>query len=57
MPGYLFIFFSIVALGFLIYSLTHLKKLKINITHPRIIVELLLFIIFMAAGVLLILKH
>ena len=35
---YLLLGIGLVALIFLIYSLTHQEKLKIPITHPRIIV-------------------
>ena len=34
---------SLVPLAFLVYSLTHLKKLGIRPSHPRIIVEAALF--------------
>ncbi len=49
---YLLLGIGLVALIFLIYSLTHLEKLKIPITHPRIIVELILFLLFTLWGIL-----
>ena len=51
--GKFFVFSGLVALGFLIYSLTHLKKLNIKISHPRVIVEFILVVIFMIIGFLL----
>jgi len=57
MIGYFLIVSSLIALGFLIYTLFHLKQLNISYTHPRVIVELLLFIIFMISGIFFILKR
>ena len=47
---------ALIALAFLIYSLLNLKRLNITCTHPRVIVELFLFLGFTIAGVLLWLK-
>jgi len=57
MAGLIFVLFGLVALGFLIYSIFHLKKLNITISHPRVIVEFILFLIFLTIGILLILNH
>jgi hypothetical protein len=40
------IFFALafIPLGFLAYTLTHMNRLGIKITHPRVIVELLIFL-------------
>jgi len=49
------IFFALafIPLGFLAYTLTHLNRLGIKITHPRIIVELLIFLGLVLAGVMI----
>jgi hypothetical protein len=44
---------SLVPLGFLIYTLTNLKELKIPVTHPRVIVELSSFLLLFLTGFLL----
>ena len=49
----LFFAFALVALLFLLYSLFNMRKLRIHILHPRIIVELSLFIIFLVLGFVL----
>jgi hypothetical protein len=46
-------FDALVALGFLIYSLGHLKKLGITWRHPRVLVEGALFLVFALAALLL----
>lgn len=46
----LFILLSFIPLGFLIYTLFHLEDLQIKITHPRVIVETLFFLILGAVG-------
>ena len=43
---------SIVPLLFLIYTLTHLDKLGIELKHPRIIVELLILVGMLVIGFL-----
>jgi len=42
---YLFSLISVVALVFLIYTLLNLDSLGISITHPRVLVELGIFLI------------
>jgi len=49
----IFIIFSLIALGFLLYTLMNLDALGIPVTHPRVIVELSLFLAFLVIGVLL----
>ena len=51
--GNILIVLSIIPLGFLIYSLMNLEKLGITLTHPRVIVELTLFLILLFARILL----
>jgi hypothetical protein len=48
--GCFLIFLSLVALGFLVYTLTHLTELKITIFHPRVLIEFGLFAVFMVLG-------
>lgn len=48
--GNLLILISFIPLGFLIYTILHLKDLNIKITHPRVIVEATLFLIIGAIG-------
>jgi hypothetical protein len=49
--GTFFLLFSIVPLGFLIYTLLNLQELQISVFHPRVIVELSLFVLFALFGV------
>jgi hypothetical protein len=49
----IFIIFSLIALGFLLYTLIKLDELGISVTHPRVIVEFSLFLAFLVIGVLL----
>ena len=49
--AYFFLFSSLVALSFLIYTLLHLKQLEIEWTHPRVWVEAVLFIAFLILGI------
>jgi hypothetical protein len=51
----IFIILSLVALGFLLYSLINLDALEMTVTHPRVIVEFSLFLAFLLIGILL--KH
>ena len=51
--GNFLLILSIVSLGFLVYTLVNLDRLEITITHPRVIVELILFLVFLIIGVLL----
>lgn len=51
--GNILIVLSVIPLGFLIYSLMNLEMLGITLTHPRVIVELTLFLILLFAGILL----
>lgn len=44
---------SVVPLLFLLYTMTHLEKLGIDIKHPRVIVELLIFIGLFVIGLVL----
>ena len=48
--------FSLVPLGFLIYTLINLEKLRITWTHPRVIVELMIFLVLFALGLRFTLK-
>ena len=50
--GNILIVLSVIPLGFLIYSLMNLQKLEITLTHPRVIVELTLFLILLLVGIL-----
>ena len=54
--GYFLITCGLIALAFLLYSLSHLKELNISIYHPRVLVELILFLCFVAIGLYLILR-
>lgn len=54
--GILLVMLSLVPLGFLVYTLTHLDVLNISVSHPRVIVELSLFIFGLFAGIILIVK-
>jgi hypothetical protein len=45
--------FSLVALGFLAYTLLNLKNLGVPSTHPRVIVEFSLFVTFLVAALVL----
>ncbi len=53
MLGYVFMAFSAIPLGFLIYTLTRLGKLGITIMHPRVVAELILFLSFLLIGSIL----
>jgi hypothetical protein len=48
------IFFALafIPLGFLAYTLINMNRLGIKITHPRVIVELLIFLGLVLAGVM-----
>jgi hypothetical protein len=54
--GYAFFSCSIIALGFLSYSILNMQKLNITLFHPRIIVEFTLFFIFIILGIIFIRK-
>jgi hypothetical protein len=41
---------SLVPLGFLIYTLLNLGRLRITLAHPRVIVELLIFLVLLFLG-------
>jgi len=49
--GVVFLLLSFVPLGFLIYTLLNLQILQISIIHPRVIVELSLFILIALVGI------
>jgi len=49
----IFMILSLVPSGFMIYTLTSLEELKITISHPRVIVELSIFLILLLTGFLL----
>jgi hypothetical protein len=49
----IFIILSLIALGFLLYTLIQLDELEIAITHPRVMVEFSLFLSFLLIGILL----
>ena len=44
---------SFVALTFLIYTLVNLDTLQISVTHPRVLVELTIFVVFLVVGLYL----
>ncbi|MCB9223456.1 MAG: hypothetical protein H6582_04700 [Crocinitomicaceae bacterium] len=54
---YLFLVAAVIALCFLLYSLHNRERLGIGITHPRILVEGVLFVVFMAIAISMILKR
>ena len=54
--AFILILLSLIPLTFLIYTLTNLQKLNISIFHPRIFVELIIFIIMLISGLLIIKK-
>ena len=47
---------SLVPLGFLVYTVLNLERLRITLAHPRVIVELLIFLALLALGLRLTLK-
>jgi len=49
----IFIILSLIAFGFLLYTLINLDRLEITVTHPRVIVEISLFLAFLLIGILL----
>jgi hypothetical protein len=49
----IFIILSLIALGFLLYTLINLDKLEITVTHPRVIVEFSLFLAFLLIAIFL----
>lgn len=51
MLTYLYLLIGIIAGGFLVYSILNMEALGISLTHPRILAELILFIIFTFLGV------
>ncbi|KXH77337.1 MAG: hypothetical protein AM326_05220 [Candidatus Thorarchaeota archaeon SMTZ-45] len=51
--GLTLIVLSIIPLVFLVYTIKHLERLGITIQHPRVIVELLIFISLLGIGLIL----
>jgi hypothetical protein len=51
--GITLLILSLIPLLFLLYTVTHLEKLGIDIKHPRVIVELLIFIGLLVIGIFL----
>ena len=49
--GVILLLLSFVPLGFFIYTLLNLQTLQISIIHPRVIVELSLFVVLASVGV------
>lgn len=45
---------SVIPLLFLIYTLTHLEQLEIGLSHPRVVVELLIFIVLFVIGLFIV---
>ena len=45
------IVFSLTALAFLAYTILNLEQFKIAITHPRVLVESSLFLVFLVTGI------
>jgi hypothetical protein len=41
---------SFIPLGFLVYTLLNLERLSIGLSHPRVNVESLIFLVLLAAG-------
>lgn len=52
--GLIIIFISLIPLVFLLYTVVNLQRLGISLTHPRIIVEFALFLVFLIAGIIVI---
>ncbi len=48
--GNIFLVMSLIPLAFLLYTLINLTGLNLTITHPRVIVEFSIFLIFLMAG-------
>jgi hypothetical protein len=48
--GIVLISLGIVAQAFLSYTLVHLQELEISATHPRVIVETILTVVLLGAG-------
>jgi hypothetical protein len=48
---------SLVPLGFLVYTLLNLGRLRITLAHPRVIVELSIFLLLLALGLRLALRR
>ena len=51
--GAIFIILSLIALGFLLHTFINLDRLKITVTHPRVIVETSLFLVFLLIGMII----
>ncbi len=54
--GTVLLVLSLVPLGFLVYTLSHLEKIGISFAHPRVIVELTLVVIAAGLGVFLLFR-
>ncbi len=54
--GYFFLVLSMIALAFLVYTIANLSKLRITIAHPRVLVELTLFLVSLVLGILLLME-
>jgi hypothetical protein len=51
--GNMLMILSLVPIGFLIYTLASLEELKITLSHPRVAIELSIFLILLSTGFLL----
>jgi len=51
--GKILVMLSLIPLAFLVYTLMSLDELKITLTHPRVMVELSLFLTLLIIGILL----
>jgi hypothetical protein len=50
--GNVLIILGLAPLAFLIYTLLNLKKLDITISHPRVLVELSMFLVLLFLGII-----
>jgi hypothetical protein len=51
--GTILMILSLIPLGFLVYSLLNLDRLGITLTHPRVLVELFIFLLLSLVGIVL----
>jgi len=52
--GLILVVLSLIPLIFLLYTIVNIRRMGISITHPRIIVEFSLFLVFFIAGLIVI---
>jgi hypothetical protein len=51
--GTILMMLSLIPLGFLVYSLLNLDRLGITLIHPRVLVELFIFLVLSLVGIVL----